>query len=295
MSSRSNRVTETAVGPMVIAAVEQNFPPEKRLVDDSIAYRFLPPAIKAIVKLTQFPPARELLFRLTEWAAPGSNGWFLRRKRYIDDKLAEGLSAGLDAVVNLGAGLDTRAYRLPPERTVPFFEVDLPESIACKEARVREVFGRVPTHVTLVPIDFERQELGEVLAAHGYKVEDRTFFIWEAVTQYLTESGVRRTMDYLAKAQAGSQLVFTYVREDFVDGTCLYGLSPRSQVVKVKNLTWHFGLAPERVRGFLAEYGWHEVEQMGSREAAVWYPTPSRRTLPAWEIERAVYAEKGTS
>ena len=292
MSSRANRAAETAVGPMVIAAAEQNFPPEKRLVDDDLAYRFLPPTIKAMVALTRFPPARELLFRLTEWVAPGSNGWFPRRKRYIDDKLAAGLNAGLAAVVNLGAGLDTRAYRLPSQTIVPVFEVDLPENIAYKEAKLRQIYGRVPEHVTLVPVDFERQDLGDVLAAHGHNAENKTFFIWEAVTQYLTESGVRRTMDYLAKARAGSQLVFTYVRQDFVDGTRLYGLSPRSQVVRVKNLTWHFGLAPEKVGGFLAEYGWREVEQMGSREAAVCYPTPSGRTLPVWEIERAAYAEK---
>ncbi len=277
---------------MTIVAGEQNFPKEKRMIDDNLAYRFLPLYVKVIVKLTQLPPFRDLLFNITENNTPGIYGSVLRRKRYIDDKLAEGLSAGVTAVVNLGAGLDTRAYRLPALRSLRVFEVDLPENIEYKRARVRRVYGRVPEHVTLVPIDFDRQDLAEVLASHGYKIEDRTFFIWEAVTQYLREEGVRRTMDCLAKARTGSRLVFTYVLKDFIDGTCHYGLSSRSQAVRVKELTWHFGLEPDKVAEFLVEYSWREVEQMGRDEAIAWYPAPAGRTLGVSEIERSVYAEK---
>jgi methyltransferase (TIGR00027 family) len=277
---------------MVTVAVEQTFPEEKRLLSDDVAYRFLPLAGKAVVTLTRFPPARALLIGLSERDSPGIWGGMLRRKRYVDDKAIEGLSAGMAAVVNLGAGFDTRAYRLPSLRAVPVFEVDLPENIERKQAKLRQVFGRVPDHVTLVPIDFDRQDLAAVLPLHGHRIEEKTFFIWEGVTQYLTESGVRRIFDYLAKAQTGSRLVFTYVRKDFLDGTCLFGLSARSQVVRVKERLWRFGLAPDQVAESLAEYSWRELEQMGSREAAAWYPTPSGRTLEASETERAVYAEK---
>jgi O-methyltransferase involved in polyketide biosynthesis len=47
--------------------------------------------------------------------------------------------------------------------------------------------------------------------------------VWEAVTLYLTETGVRETFEFLASAQPGSQLVFTYLRKDFLDATTLYG------------------------------------------------------------------------
>lgn len=291
-SKMSNRATETAVGPMAIVAGEQNLPREMRLVDDDLAYRFLPSSIKAVVKVTQLRPFRNLLFNITEKNTPGIYGSVLRRKRYIDDKLAEGLSAGVTAVVNLGAGLDTRAYRLPALRNLRVFEVDLPENIEYKRARVRQLFGRIPEHVALVPVDFDREDLAAMLASHGHKAGEKTFFIWEAVTQYLREDGVRRTMDYLAKAQAGSRLVFTYVVKDFINGTCHYGLGPRSQAVRVKELTWHFGLEPGRVAEFLAEYAWREVEQMGKDEATAWYPSPAGRTLGVSEIERSVYAEK---
>jgi O-methyltransferase involved in polyketide biosynthesis len=38
------------------------------------------------------------------------------------------------------------------------------------------------------------------------------------VTQYLTEPGVRKTLDFLARAAGGSRLAFTYVRKDFLEG-----------------------------------------------------------------------------
>ena len=145
--------------------------------------------------------ARDWMVRVTEKSAPGIWGGLLCRKRYIDEKLIE--SAGqIGAVVNLGAGFDTRAYRLPALADMPVWEVDQPQNIEPKRVRLRKLFGEVPPHVTLVPIDFDSDELGAVLASHGYAADKRTFFIWEAVTQYLTENGIRATFDFLAKADA---------------------------------------------------------------------------------------------
>lgn len=72
-----------------------------------------------------------------------------------------------------------------------------------------------PGSVTLVPIDFETESLGDVQARHGYR-GGQTFFVWEAVTQYLTEVGVREIFEFLASARPGSRLVFTYLRKDFL-------------------------------------------------------------------------------
>jgi methyltransferase (TIGR00027 family) len=77
--------------------------------------------------------------------------------------------------------------------------------------------------VTLVPIDFDHQELGAVLASHAYQTSTKTFFIWEGVTQYLTEEGVQRTFKFLAEAAVGSRLIFTYTPKDFIEGKNLYG------------------------------------------------------------------------
>ena len=86
-------------------------------------------------------------------------------------------------------------------------------------AAVERALGAVPASVHLVPVDFERDELMDRLVGHGYSTGARTFFIWEGVTQYLTEDAVRATLTALQGAPAGSLLVFTYVRKDFIDGS----------------------------------------------------------------------------
>lgn len=234
---------------------------------------------------------RNLLIGVTEKTAHGIWGSMLCRKRYIDDSIQASLGS-MDALVNLGAGFDTRAYRLPGLATLPVFEVDTPENIAAKQARLLAHYGQLPATVRLVPIDFERQELAAVLADQGYRAERRTFFVWEAVTQYLSEAAVRKTFAFLAQAASGSRLVFTYVRKDFIDGVNLYGAGPTYQRFRVKQPLWHFGLEPEQVATFLREYGWEEVEQLGSAELTARYIAPSGRAMPVSEIERVVSAMK---
>jgi O-methyltransferase involved in polyketide biosynthesis len=99
-------------------------------------------------------------------------------------------------------------------------------------------------------------------------------------------------MDYLGGAATGSGLVFTFVRKDFLDGQAMYGAEPAYQDFVVKQGLWKFGLYPEQVEGFLAEFGWRECEQVGPDEYADRYLEPAGRTLTASEIERAVYAER---
>ena len=57
------------------------------------------------------------------------------------------------------------------------------------------------------------------MSAAGYDARRRTLFIWEGVTQYLTPEAVRETLRQLSDAAPGSRLIFTYVRQDFIDGT----------------------------------------------------------------------------
>ena len=65
---------------------------------------------------------------------PGSWALIACRKRFIDDKLDEALG-NIDAVVILGAGMDTRAYRLARRSDIPVFEVDLAGQHRAQEGR----------------------------------------------------------------------------------------------------------------------------------------------------------------
>ena len=153
-----NPVAQTAFGPMVLAAVEHNEPPERRLVDDDLAELFLPASLRLLVGATRWGPARRLMIRGSEFTGPGLWVNLACRKRFIDDKLKEALD-DIDAVVILGAGLDTRAYRLTRQVRIPVFEVDLPVNIAMKAKTVRRVLGELPLSVRLAALDFEHDDL----------------------------------------------------------------------------------------------------------------------------------------
>nr|WP_083466640.1 SAM-dependent methyltransferase [Kibdelosporangium sp. MJ126-NF4]CEL17533.1 O-Methyltransferase involved in polyketide biosynthesis [Kibdelosporangium sp. MJ126-NF4]CTQ91241.1 O-Methyltransferase involved in polyketide biosynthesis [Kibdelosporangium sp. MJ126-NF4] len=288
----SSAAARTATGPMVIVAVDQHETPP--LLMDSLARRIVPGVGRVAAALARWGPVRRSLISATEKKIPGLWASMLCRKRYIDDHLLTACHNGIDAVVILGAGFDTRAYRLPIPAHVPVYEVDLPGNVRAKRRRLARIYGAEPQAVTLVAIDFETQSLGDVLAQHGYQ-GGRTFFVWEAVTQYLTEIAVRETFEFLADAEPGSQLAFTYIRKDFLDGTNMYGGEAAYQEFVLRRRLWHFGLAPENVAGFLATYDWHEAEQAGADELTLRYVAPSARPLRVSEIERSVLAVKPSS
>lgn len=286
------KTAATGYGPTVMVAIEQRFPESARIINDDLAARILPFKTRVSTRLWLLLLPRDRMVAFLEKRAPGVWGSILCRKRYIDDKLAEAAEGQVETVVNLGAGIETRAYRLPALAKLPVFEVDLPENIDAKRSRLKKVLGGVPAHVTLVSIDFDREDLGAVLASHGYAADTRTFFIWEGVTQYLTEEGVRATFDFLAGARAGSRLAFTYIRKDFVDGEVLYGHEYVYKTLVLKGKNWRFGMDPENVADFLSGYGWRMLEHLGFDELAERYVKPTGRKLLSMPIERMVYAEK---
>jgi methyltransferase (TIGR00027 family) len=292
---RRSPAAKTAFGPMVIAAAEQYFPDSQRLLDDELAIRILPAGMRLMVRVMGRPRL------LRTWAcnamernkqARGIWGGMVGRKRYADDQVTEALDTGINQVVILGAGLDTRSLRLAAPRGVPAFEVDLPANITYKQRRLPHVVGQVPEQVALIPADLETDDLIERLTAHGLQIQQPAVFVWEAVTQYLTQDGLHHTLASLAKAAAGSRLVFTYIRKDFLDGENFYGFEKGYQDYVVKQRLWRFGINPERVAELLAGYGWAEREQAGPSEYIQRYFQPAGRDLIAMELERSVTAEK---
>ncbi len=286
-----NPAAQTAFGPMVQAAIEQYEPPKRRLVDDDLALSLLPTAHRAVVRAMRLPLLRRLMIAAGEKTVPGAWTLITCRKRFIDDKLDEALPE-VDAVVILGAGLDTKGLRLAQRSDIPVFEVDLPVNIARKNAAVRRAVAIVPASVHLVPSDFERDDLIATLTEHGYRTDARTFFIWEGVTQYLSEDAVRTTLAALRGAPAGSRLVFTFVRRDFIDGTNMFGAKILYKRFRQRRQVWKFGLDPAEIEAFVGTYGWRAIEQAGPDYYLQHYIRPAGRDLGATDLEWAAYCVK---
>lgn len=290
MSAR-NPAAQTAFGPILLAAIEHNEPAQRRLVDDDLAESFLPGQHRLLVRLTRADTLRRAVVAASDRAGPGLWASIACRKRFIDERLSDPLN-DTDAVVVLGAGLDTRASRIARHSDLPVFEVDQQLNIDRKAAVLRRVFGSVPASVRLVPTDFETDAVIPALESYGYRREQRTFFIWEGVTQYLTPEAVRSTLAQLHDAAPGSRLIFTYVRQDFIDGTNTYGAEAVYRRFRKRRQLWRSGMVPEHVGDLLAGYGWRLVEQAGPSYFRDTYIRPTGRDVAASALEWTVLAER---
>jgi methyltransferase (TIGR00027 family) len=125
----------------------------------------------------------------------------------IDDAIREHPA---EQLVILGAGLDTRAWRLAELADTGVFEVDHPATQIDKRSRLAR---RTPMakEVRFVPTDLTRQELDEALRLAGHHTESPTTWVWEGVVPYLTAAQVAATVAALELCSApGSRLVVNY-------------------------------------------------------------------------------------
>ena len=154
-----------------------------------------------------------------ERGLPGALGYFNARTQYFDEVLLQEARVGIEQLVILGAGFDSRSMRFSEAlRTARVFEVDLPEVLAIRAERL---LGHQQTTAlaTAVPIDFEHDDLAEALRGQGYRSDARTLFLWEGVTYYLPVEAVRAVLSLVASQSGpGSSILFDYVTQAFVDG-----------------------------------------------------------------------------
>jgi len=142
------------------------------------------------------------------------------RTSFFDAALEPHLAAG-DQLVILGAGFDTRAYRLPPGSPVRRFEVDTVETQAVK-LRMLERAQIDTSRVEFVSADFEHDDWLERLVDAGFERTRRAVFLWEGVTMYLERRAVLDTLRKIATSAAGSSVVFDYFTTEPLTSRALY-------------------------------------------------------------------------
>lgn len=122
------------------------------------------------------------------------NPWnsVLARHWLMDRHIRAALQSDPDLrVVLLGAGLDTRAFRMPAGR---WLEIDEPALIAFKEQRLPA--ASAPRPLERVAVDFARESLADVLRAHAEP--GRALAIVEGVVMYLGQAQLEASFAALA-------------------------------------------------------------------------------------------------
>ena len=195
------------------------------------------------------------------------------RTKHIDSTLEADLDRGVRQVVILGAGFDTRAYRMSDRHpSVRFFEVDSPATQETKKQRVAHALSELPAQVVYVPIDFQTQSLEEQLSGAGFQADQPTFFVWEGVTMYLTEEAVNATLEFVGRHTAhGSSIIFDYALASVINGT--YPGPPAQQAAAkraLENLAamgepWLFGAPDEGAKELVERHGFELVSDLRFR------------------------------
>ncbi len=218
-------------------------------------------------------------------------------RRYILEYGKEGKrpESPVHTCVVLGAGFDTRGYRLQrPPSLKTWFEVDAPHISKYKQKLLASA-GMLSSNdeykeVRFVPVLFGKQRWVDCLAERGYdRKEHKTFFIMEGVVNYLDEATVKNTFRTMASAPKGSLVVFT-VR--LVEGEAERKTQQRSlitSVVKTIGEPHKFFLKRGTHEKLLADAGLGVVEYFDLRALIRRYKHPAVEAGPM----QAMYAAGG--
>ena len=173
-----------------------------------------------LTALAKVPGVRRLLPPLAELMAPGGYHYETARVKHIDAVLEAELRNGLEQLVILGAGYDSRPYRFAEALDgVRVFEVDLPPMSAIKRRKIARLLATPPEHVTYVEADLLDAGLEQRLTRHGYDIHAATLLILSGVTAYLSEAAVVGLLAFVGRHfSPRTSIVFDYVFREMVAG-----------------------------------------------------------------------------
>ncbi|TET16218.1 MAG: SAM-dependent methyltransferase [Dehalococcoidia bacterium] len=282
----------TAEGTVAFRFAEWLAPEDERMCHDPLAKDFVATKFRIIGK-------SRLLTKIALWCAerlvPGMVSYIVGRTKYIDAYLKARIDDGIEQLVILGAGYDSRAYRFDELKgKAKVFEVDFPATQKVKMEKVKRIFGSLPDNVVYVPVDFDEKKLGDGLCESGYDKKLKTLFIWEGVTPYITAEAMDETLAFVAKNSGeGSSIIFDYVFKSALDGTY-----EREQVQRIRKL-WErigqpvtserfcFGIEEGAIEEFLSQRGFYQVENVTAEFFESAHFKGPHETLKVWCV---VYA-----
>jgi len=191
------------------------------------------------------------------------------RSRYTEDRLQLSISRGISQYIILGAGFDTFALRQPTwASALSIIELDHPETQKTKQLRIQEAGILLPSNVTLVGVDFERESIADALRRAGVDHSRPVFFSWLGVTMYLTPSAIASTLRSMAASSAGSEAVLTFLEEPDSSSSTSRTLAERVAEAGEPFLSY---FTPESVKETLLNAGFSQALLLSVDESACYF------------------------
>ncbi|MEU5769060.1 class I SAM-dependent methyltransferase [Streptomyces asoensis] len=131
------------------------------------------------------------------------------RTRFLDDLLRQACASGIRQVVLLGAGMDSRAFRMDWPEGTRLFEVDTAAPLDFKASVLRQERAVARCERITVAVDL-REDWPGALAAAGHDPAAPTVWIAEGLLIYLPEDAVELLLARIgARSAADSRLGLT--------------------------------------------------------------------------------------
>jgi len=248
---------------------------------DYLASAFLTAQLRAHA-LAKVPGIRRLVPVVAEWVLPGGYYYETARVKAIDEILRSELREGLDQLVLLGAGYDSRPYRFDDAlRHVRVYEVDLGSVSEAKRRKAARMFGHDPHHVTYVAGDFTRDDLPDLLEEHAYEYDGATLLILSGVTPYLSELTVMRLLAFVGRHTCPrSSIVFDYVYREMIEGNdAFHGAAQARRRARSLGEPMQFGLPEGSSAEYLEPFGLSLVTHLAPDELGRRYLRSSEGTI----------------
>ena len=257
-SAEPSGVWGTAVGVARVRAMESRR--EQPLFQDPLAAAFAAAGGLSLQPRVPAPgsaPWDEA--KLRRWGGVALS--IVIRTRFLDDLLTAAADAGCRQVVLLGAGMDSRAYRLDWPSGTRLFELDTAEPLAFKESVLRAERAVPRCERRVVAVDL-RDDWPAALAAAGHDPALPTVWIAEGLLIYLPQEDVQRLLERVGGLSApGSRMGLTLGSPQTLERFAQDQGTAADMWVSVM---------PDDPVGWLAGLGW-DAETFSTRERAAAY------------------------
>jgi methyltransferase (TIGR00027 family) len=253
---------------------ESMLPEDIRIFNDPYAVRFIAPAKLAWAR--DHPVETRAMAEAIEKKMPGWSNSIRARVRYFDDVVQNAAAEGFSQLVILGAGYDTRAYRIGTLKGhLRVFESDRPETLERKTVILKTIFGSLPDHVAFIPLDMAQENCWDGLQQGGFLPAAKTLFVLEGLVMYLPRMAVGSLFAGIARhAGAGSALLFDFIPQSLAEGSsdAEGGRSIREYAIQIGEPLLS-GFADGEVVPFLTGLGFSGVQIIPSSAYAEMYYT----------------------
>ena len=169
------------------------------------------------------------------------------RTRIIDDYIRSALEDGVDTILNLGAGLDTRPYRMEVPESLQWVEADYPHMMEWKEERLLNEKPRC--RLERVKIDLANLEERRTLLGGIDRRAKKLLVLTEGVVPYLSVEDAGLLADDLRRLDHACSWIVDYFSPELLKYRERHGMSRMMQNAPFKFI-------PENWTGFFGGHGW---------------------------------------